>query len=179
MSEIYISWQKPNLKISLKNKIEKLKKEKYLIEPQRKHSRRDLFVMIGIGILLIASAELLYPVLKPNRSHSILFSNGFFFAISTLLILYVLSRKIYQSIEIDYENDKLKIEYITLFKNNCERIISFEELEYEYKKIASRSGGKWTLKIWQNNKKVFYLEEYDFGFEKEKLDLLVEKLKEL
>lgn len=95
------------------------------------------------------------------------------------MIPYVFSRKIYQLIEIDYENQKLKFEYITLFKNDCEKNISFEELEYEYKKIASRSGGKWTLKIWQNNKKVFCLEERDFGFEKEKLDLLVEKLKEL
>ena len=135
--------------------------------------------MILIVILFFALAELLYPILKPNRSNSIPFTNGFFFVISTLVILYVLSRKIYQFIEIDFENQKLKLEYITLFKNHCERIISFEELEYEYKRIASRSGGKWTLKIWQNNKKVFCLEEGDFGFQKEKLDLLVEKLKEL
>lgn len=135
--------------------------------------------MIVIGIFFMALVELLYLVLKPNKSHSIPFSNGLFFAISTLLTLYVLSRKIYHQIEIDYENDRLKIEYITLFKSNCEYVISFEELEYEYKKIASRSGGKWNLRIWQNNKKVFSLEEGGYGFEKEKIDLLVEKLKEL
>ena len=135
--------------------------------------------MILIIISFFALAELLYPILKPNKSHSVPFTNGFFFIMSALMIPYVFSRKIYQLIEIDYENQKLKFEYITLFKNHCEKNISFEELEYEYKKIASRSGGKWTLKIWQNNKKVFCLEERDFGFEKEKLDLLVEKLKEL
>lgn len=151
----------------------------YLIEPERKHSRQDLFITILVGILLFVLAELLYPILKPNRSHSNPFTNGFFFAISTLLISYVLSRKIYQLIEIDYENQKLKIEYITLFKNHCQTNVTFEELEYEYKKKASRSGGRWTLILWQNNKKVFCLEEGDFGFEKEKLDLLVEKLKQL
>jgi hypothetical protein len=156
-----------------------LKNKNLLIEPERKHSRKDLFIMILIIISIFALAELLYPILKPNKSHSIPFTNGFFFVISLLMILYVFSRKIYQLIEIDYENQKLKFEYVTLFKNHCEKNISFEELEYEYKKIASRSGGKWTLKIWQNNKKVFCLEERDFGFEKEKLDLLVEKLKEL
>lgn len=135
--------------------------------------------MILIGILFLALAELLYPILKPNRAHLIPFTNGFFFGMSTILIFYVLSRKIYQRIQIDYKNNTLNIEYVTLFKNNCERIISFEELEYEYKKIASRSGGKWTLKIWKNDKNVFSLEEGDYGFYKEKIDLLVEKLREL
>ena len=135
--------------------------------------------MILIGIVFFVSAELLFPILRPNRSHSIPFTNGFFFGISIIYIVYVLSRKIYQIIEIDYRNNKLTIEFITLLKNNCESIVSFEELEYDYKKVASRSGGKWTLKIWKNNKKVLNLEEGDFGFEKEKIDLLVEKLKEL
>ncbi|MNJ90801.1 hypothetical protein D3C87_84410 [compost metagenome] len=156
-----------------------MKKENLLIEPERKHTRKDLLIMILIGILFFVSAELLYPILKPYRSHSAPFTNGFFFAISALLIIYVLSRKIYHLIEIDYENNKLKIEYITLFNNDCESIIPFGELEYEYKKVASRSGGKWSLKIWKNKKKVLNLDEGDYGFEKEKLDLLVEKLKEL
>lgn len=154
-------------------------KENLFIEPERKYSRRDLFITILIAILMLVLAELLYSIVKPNRSHIILFTNFFFFSISILLILYILSLKIYQLIEIDYENEKLKIKYITLFKDHCEMIIPFEELEYEYKKIASRNGVKWTLKIRQNNKKVFCIKEYNFGFEKEKLDLLVEKLKEL
>lgn len=109
--------------------------------------------MILIGISFFASAELLYPILKPYRSYSAPFTNGFFFAISVLLIIYVLSRKIYHLIEIDYENNKLKIEYINLLNNDCKSIIPFGELEYEYKKVASRSGGKWSLKIWKNKKK--------------------------
>jgi len=156
-----------------------LKNGNLLIEPERKHSRKDLFIMVLIGILFLATVELLYPILRPNRAYSVPFSNVFFFGMSTFLIIYVLSKKIYQIIEIDYDNNKLKIEYLTLFKNNCQKIILFDELEYEYKKIASRSGGNWTITIWQNDKKVFSLEEGDYGFEKEKIDLLVEKLKEL
>jgi hypothetical protein len=156
-----------------------VRKQNLVIEPDRKHSRKDLFIMILIGVFLFAAAEMLYPILKPFKSHSAPFTNGFFFVISALLIIYSLSRKIYHLIEIDYENNKLKIEYINLLKNECESIILFEELEYEYKKVASRSGGKWTLKIWKNNKKVLNLEEGDYGFGKEKLDLLVDNLKEL
>ena len=156
-----------------------MKKENLLIEPDRKHTRKDLFIMILIVIFFFATAEFLYPILKPFKSHSALFTNGFFFTISGLVIIYFLSRKIYHLIEIDYENNKLKIEYINLFNNDCESIIPFDELEYEYKKVASRSGGKWTLKIWKKNKKVLNLEEGNYGFEKEKLDLLVDNLKEL
>lgn len=156
-----------------------MEKESLLIEPKRKHSRKDLFIMMLIGILFFASAELLFPILRPNRSHSIPFTNGFFFGISILFILYILSRKIYQLIELNYEKEELKIEYDTLFKSNCKIIIPFEKLEYEYKLIASRIGGKWTLSIWNDNKKVFTLEKSEYGFEKEKLDLIAEKLKEL
>lgn len=156
-----------------------MEKENVLIEPDKKHSRKDLFKMIIIGIFFLATAEFLYPILKPLKSHSAPFTDGFFFTISALLIIYFASRKIYHLIEIDYENNKLKIEYINLFKNNFKIIIPFQELEYEYKKVASRSGDKWTLKIWKNNRKVFNLEEGNYGFEKEKLDLLLEKLKEL
>jgi hypothetical protein len=156
-----------------------LNNKSLIIEPNRKHTRKDLFVMILIGIAFFVSAELLAPVLRQNLKNKIPFTDGFFFGISIIYIVYVLSRKIYQIIEIDYENNKLRIEYITSFKKDCENIIQFEELEYEYKKIASRSGGKWTLKIWKNNKKTFNLEEGDYGFEKENIDLLVEKLKEL
>jgi hypothetical protein len=156
-----------------------VKKENLLIEPERKHSRKDLFKMILIGIFFFATAEFLYPILKPFKSHSAPFTNGFFIALSALLIIYFASRKIYHLIEIDYENNNLIIEYINLFNNDCKSIIPFQELEYEYKKIPSRSGGKWTFKIWKNNKKVLNLEEGNYGFEKEKLDLLLEKLKEL
>ncbi len=127
----------------------------------------------------MASAELLYPILKPNRSHSIPFTNGIFFIVSAVYISVALSEKIYQKIQIDYENNKLIIGYITLFKNNCETIIPFEELEYGYEKIATKNGEKWTLQIWKKDKKVFSLEEGDYGFHKEKIDLLVEKFEEI
>jgi len=127
----------------------------------------------------LASAELLYPILKPNRSHSIPFTNGIFFIVSAVYISVALSEKIYQKIQIDYENNKLIIGYITLFKNNCETIIPFEELEYGYEKIATKNGEKWTLQIWKKDKKVFSLEEGDYGFHKEKIDLLVEKFEEI
>ncbi|MDN3677314.1 hypothetical protein QWY90_08295 [Flavobacterium paronense] len=156
-----------------------LNNENIIIEPNRKHTRKDLFFMILIGIAFFVSAEFLAPVLRHNLRNKIPFADGFFFGISIIYIVYVLSRKIYQKIEIDYENNRLRIEYITLLKKDCENIIPFEELEYEYKKIASRSGGKWTLRIWKNNKKKLNLEERDYGFEKENIDLLVEKLKEL
>lgn len=135
--------------------------------------------MIIIGITFLISAELLLPILRPYRSHSLPFSNGFFFGMSFLMIIYVLSRKVYQYIKIDYEKNTVEISYITLFKNNCITVIDFEKLEYNYKKIASRTGGKWKLKLWKDNKCVMNLEENDYGFEKEKLDLIVEKLKEL
>jgi hypothetical protein len=73
----------------------------------------------------------------------------------------------------------LTIKYLILFKNNCEKNISFKELEYNYKKTTSRSGGKWTLSLWQNNKRIATVKEDEYGFSKDKLDFLVEKLSEL
>lgn len=156
-----------------------MKNENLLIEPQRKRSRKDFFIATLVILLFLASIELLYPILKPNRSHSIPFTNGIFFVMSAVYITVALSGKIYQKIQIDYKNNKFIIGYITLFKNNCETIIPFEELEYEYKKIATKYGEKWTLKIWKNDKKVFSLEEGAYGFHKEKIDLLVEKFEEI
>ncbi len=156
-----------------------MKNENLLIEPERKRSRKDFFIATLFLLLILASAELLYPILKPNRSHSIPFTNGIFFIVSAVYITVALSEKIYQKIQIDYENNKLIIGYITLFKNNCETIIPFEELEYGYEKIATKNGEKWTLQIWKKDKKVFSLEEGDYGFHKEKIDLLVEKFEEI
>ena len=156
-----------------------MQNENLLIEPQRKRSRKDFFIATLVVLLFWASIELLYPILKPNRSHSIPFTNGFFFVISAVYVTFALSRKIYQKIQIDYENNKLIIGYITLFKNNCETIIPFEELEYGYEKIATKNGEKWTLQIWKKDKKVFSLEEGAYGFHKEKIDLLVEKFEEI
>jgi hypothetical protein len=156
-----------------------LNNENLIIEPSRKYSRNDSFVSILIGLVGFAFMELLSPYLIKNSSNKIPFTNSLFFAISTIYIVYVLSRKIYQIIEIDYKNNNLKIKYLTLFRKNCETNISFEELKYEYKKIASKFGGKWTLIIWKSDKKILNLEQGYYGFEKEKIDFLVEKLKEL
>ena len=110
-----------------------MKKENLLIEPERKHSRKDLFKMILIGIFFFATAEFLYQILKPFKSHSAPFTDGFFFTISALLIIYFASRKIYHLIEIDYENNNLIIEYINLFKLASRNVIFF----------ASISSKKW------------------------------------
>ncbi len=156
-----------------------MKTENLLIEPTRKHSRKDLFLIIVIGILFFVSAELLFPILRPTRSYSLPFSNGFFLGISILMVIYVLSRRVYQSIELNHEKKLLKINYITFLKNDCQVAIPFEKLEYEYKIKPSRTGGKWVLRFWNENKRVFSIAAGDFGFEKEKLDLIVEKVKEL
>lgn len=147
-----------------------MKKENLLIEPERKHTRKDLYGMILMGILIMAFIEIF---------HSTPFTNFFFYGILLIMVILILTRNIYQKFEIDYLNSRVNIEYITLFKSNCERMVPFDELHYEYRKIASRSGAKWTLKLWQNDKKVLSLVEGDWGFNKEKIDLLVEKLEEL
>lgn len=69
--------------------------------------------------------------------------------------------------------------YITLFKNNCQLVIPFENLEYNYSLILAKTTKTWTLNIWYNDKNVFTLEEGDSGFDKEALDMIAEKLKEL
>jgi hypothetical protein len=52
-------------------------------------------------------------------------------------------------------------------------------LKYEYKAKPSRTGRKVVLSIWNSNKKVFSIENEEWGFDKEKLDFIAEKLKDL
>jgi hypothetical protein len=75
--------------------------ETYLIEPTKKHSRKNLFSSILIAVAMLAFTEIAYPILKPFRTHHIPFADGFFWVISFIVIIYFLSRKIYQSIEVN------------------------------------------------------------------------------
>ncbi len=58
-------------------------------------------------------------------------------------------------------------------------VVPFENLEYNYSLIRSKTTKTWTLNIWYNDKNVFTLAEGDSGFDKEILDMIAEKLKEL
>ena len=156
-----------------------MKKENLLIQPTEKRSFKDSFVMIGCGLLFLASAELITPFLNPTKIYPKPFTGSVFWIMSLVLIVYVLSKKIYQVIEFDYEKETFTATYTTLFKNNCQLVVPFENLEYNYSLILARTTKIWTLNIWYNDKNVFTLEESNSGFDKEILDMIVEKLKEL
>jgi hypothetical protein len=156
-----------------------LKKENLIIHPTKKQSFKDSFVKIWYALLFFAFAELITPFLNPTKNYPTPFTGYTFGLISIVLIVYVLSQKIYQVIEIDYEKETFTVRYITLFKNDCQIVIPFEQLEYNYSLIISKTSKTWTLNIWHNDKNVFTLQDGDSGFDKEILDMIAEKLKEL
>lgn len=156
-----------------------MQKENLLIQPTEKRSFKDSFVRMWYILLFAAFAELIFPIFETKRNYHAPFSGSFFWVVLMLLIVAVLSQKIYQVIEFDYEKEAFVATYITLFKNNCQLVIPFENLEYNYSLILAKTTKTWTLNIWYNDKNVFTLEEGDSGFDKEALDMIAEKLKEL
>jgi hypothetical protein len=156
-----------------------MQKENLLIRPTEKRSFKDSFVRIWYGLLFLASAELITPFLNPTKNYPKPFTGSVFWIMSLVLIVYVLSQKIYQVIEFDYEKEAFVATYITLFKNNCQLVVPFEKLEYNYSLILAKTTKIWTLNIWYNDKNVLTLAEGDSGFDKEILDMIAEKLKEL
>jgi hypothetical protein len=157
----------------------KMKKENLLIHPTEKRSFKDSFVMIWYALLFFAFAELIFPIFETKRNYHAPFSGSFFWVMLMLVIVVVLSQKIYQVIEFDYEKETFVATYTTLFKNNCQMVVPFEKLAYNYSLIIAKTTKIWTLNIWYNDKNVFTLAEGDSGFDKETLDMIAEKLKEL
>ncbi len=156
-----------------------MQKENLLIHPTEKRSFKDSFVMMWYALIILAFIELLLPTYEHRRFYYAPFSGSFFWVILMLLIVAVLSQKIYQVIEFDYEKEAFVATYTTLFKNNCQMVVPFENLEYNYSLILAKTTKIWTLNIWYNDKNVFTLAEGDSGFDKEILDIIAEKLKEL
>ena len=157
-----------------------MEKNKHLITPKRKHSRTDLLISTLGFILFLAFVELISPIIRPNRSASILFLNAGFIGLSIFAIVYFLSRNIYQEFEIDFIKKLFIIRYKNLIKNKGEKAISFIDLKYNYKQVAGfRTGVYWALSIIENDRTVVTLKDGDYGFSKDKFDVIVDNFNKL
>jgi hypothetical protein len=155
-------------------------KENVFLLPIREYSKFDSLKSILFGIILFGLIEILHPFIKSNQNFSISFRLFFFISLMIGIIIYELFKRIYQSIEIDYEKKEIIIFYITWFKASNSFSVPFEKLSHTYKIIPSRSFNKnWTLKIWNEDLIVLSLSRGRNGFEKEKLDLFAQKLDEI
>ena len=154
-------------------------KNNLIFSPKKGSTRIEYLEMTFgiIGFLIIIS--LIGPILKPKTFNESSSNHAFFIVMGSIYMIFNLTRKIYNSVEINYEKKEVEILYLTLFKNNCKINIPFEKLKFEYKTHISGTTKKWTLKMWSVNKLVFKIKQGDNGFKKEKLDEIFEHLSKI
>jgi len=150
-----------------------LKKQNQQIKPFfvsiNKPSRLNYLKYLPILYFILFTAYVLYPLRHPLKSseNTIIW----FIVIGVMMTIFLLSQRIYESFEFDHPNQKLVINYLTIFKR-IQRPIPYNSLTFDYSKVPSRTGGKRRLKILENGKKVANIESNDFGISLETLNEL-------
>ena len=150
-----------------------LKKQSQKVEPFfisiDTPSRLSYLKYLLVLYFVLFVVYILYPLRHPHKStEDNLIS---FLGISVLLTIILLSQRIYESFEFDHSNNKLVINYLTLFRRK-QKQIPYNSLTFDYSKVPSRTGRKRRLKILENGKKVANIESNDFGISLETLNEL-------
>jgi hypothetical protein len=96
------------------------------------------------------------------------------------LLIWVLTSIIVKQIQLDYQQQKFTVHYMTVFTDNKTLIVPFRSLTFSFDKEPTKhQPKKWTLRVFKDNRKVFSIETNQYGFSQGTLEDLSKYLGEI
>ncbi|HYH14397.1 MAG TPA: hypothetical protein VD794_04210 [Flavisolibacter sp.] len=98
--------------------------------------------------------------------------------VSLAALLWILTSRIVAEIQLDIHNKKFIVHFITVIKERNVLVVPLETMTFKFEQEQSRPKTR-TLKVYDNNKKVFQIETNQDGFSQETLESLVQQLNKI
>ena len=147
------------------------------------HSDKDLtrfeFFKRSIIILTcIIVGSYLFNFKNAHKNHSPVVLITFDIIVSLAALLWILTSRIVAEIQLDIHNKKFIVHFITVIKERNVLVVPLETMTFKFEQEQSRPKTR-TLKVYDNNKKVFQIETNQDGFSQETLESLVQQLNKI
>ena len=137
--------------------------------------KRSLYIIAGVIFV-----HFLYILKFSNRDTSTSLIWTIDIIIGGGLLIWTLTSRIIKQIRFNYNEQNITIHYLTLFEIDKTIKISFDSLNYRFDKEPSRhQPKKYSLKLFNNNRKRFTIETNRDGFSQETLEDIFKHLYEI